>query len=267
MSIKLGILASSIQSGGGTDPDAQAFFNRVTAAGGTLSATEQNAVNTLTLSLKSFGIWPTLKALYPIVGGSAASCAQNLISSSFTGTFGGGWIFSTTGIQGNASNTFMDTALSPSISLTLSSGQISVYIRSIALEDRCDIGTTNGAFGAVDEILLMSNFPSLGFVPVYTQYGGGGTNFDARGFFITNRNSATITNGFKNGVKIYNAAQTASILPVLPFTLGCQNATSKTRFTTKEYAFCSIGDGITDVQASNFYTVVQTFQTTLSRQV
>ena len=38
-------------------------------------------------------------------------------------------------------------------------------------------------------------------------------------------------------------------------------------FSSKECAFASIGDGLTDTQASNFYTAVQAFQTTLSRQV
>jgi hypothetical protein len=38
-------------------------------------------------------------------------------------------------------------------------------------------------------------------------------------------------------------------------------------FSTRQCAFSSIGDGLTDTQASNFYTAVQAFQTTLSRNV
>jgi hypothetical protein len=33
------------------------------------------------------------------------------------------------------------------------------------------------------------------------------------------------------------------------------------------YALASIGDGLTDTEAANYYTAVQTFQTTLGRQV
>jgi hypothetical protein len=43
--------------------------------------------------------------------------------------------------------------------------------------------------------------------------------------------------------------------------------TSAVEFTQNQYAFMSIGDGLTDTQASNFYTAVQAFQTTLGRQV
>ena len=37
--------------------------------------------------------------------------------------------------------------------------------------------------------------------------------------------------------------------------------------TNKTSSFSSIGDGLTDTEAANFYTAVQAFQTTLGRQV
>ena len=69
-----GIIGSSI---GQFDPDAAAFFARVTAAGGTLSATEKTAVNTLVVQMKTDGIWTKMKAIYPMVGASSAAFAQN----------------------------------------------------------------------------------------------------------------------------------------------------------------------------------------------
>ena len=38
-------------------------------------------------------------------------------------------------------------------------------------------------------------------------------------------------------------------------------------YTTKQCAFASIGSGLTDTEAANFYTAVQAFQTTLGRNV
>jgi len=38
-------------------------------------------------------------------------------------------------------------------------------------------------------------------------------------------------------------------------------------YSNAEIAIASIGDGLTDTEAANFYTAVQAFQTTLSRQV
>ena len=38
-------------------------------------------------------------------------------------------------------------------------------------------------------------------------------------------------------------------------------------YSTKEAALASIGSGLTDTEAANLYTVVQAYQTELSRQV
>ena len=112
-------------SGGGSayDADAQAFFDRVSTAGGSLSITEKSAVNQLVLDLKSYSIWTKMKAIYPMVGASAAACAQNLVSSSFTGTFNGGVTYASTGITGNGTSGFMNTTLSPNGNIGLNSNR------------------------------------------------------------------------------------------------------------------------------------------------
>jgi hypothetical protein len=38
-------------------------------------------------------------------------------------------------------------------------------------------------------------------------------------------------------------------------------------YSPKQYAFATIGTGLTNTDTSNLYTLVQTFQTTLGRQV
>ena len=89
--VSLGIRVGNTSiSGAGFDSDAQAYFDRVTTAGGTLTTTEKTAVNQLVINLKANSLWTPMKAIYPMVGSSAAACAQNLKSSSFTGTFSSG---------------------------------------------------------------------------------------------------------------------------------------------------------------------------------
>ena len=48
------------QPGSSVDTDAQAYFDRVTAAGGTLSQTEKDAVSSLAISLKAAALAPTI---------------------------------------------------------------------------------------------------------------------------------------------------------------------------------------------------------------
>jgi hypothetical protein len=128
------------------DPDAQAFYNRVTAAGGSLSAIEQTAINTLVLDLKGFGLWTGLKAIYPMVGASAAACSQNLKSASFTASFSSGWTFASTGVTSNGASTYMNTTLSPTITLTNYNSHSSVYNRLNGSNAGFDLGITESLY-------------------------------------------------------------------------------------------------------------------------
>jgi hypothetical protein len=241
------------------DPDAQAFFNRVTAAGGTLSGTEETAVNTLVVQMKADGIWTAMRAVYPMVGASAAACAQNLKSSSFTGTFTSGWTFASTGVTPNGTSAYMDTTLIPSTSLSTSSAHLSFYSRSSSSLNQYEFARSNYAL-----IVQYSGNTFYVNLDAGGSYAASTTNTNGTGFYIGSRLNNTTVQGFKNNSKIINSA--------LPSTLVTQSLYIggnglPTNYSTKECALASIGDGLTDTQASNFYTAVQAFQTTLSRQV
>jgi hypothetical protein len=255
-----GIIASSIS---GVDPDAAAFFARVTAAGGTLSATEQSAVNTLVIQMKADGTWTPMKAIYPMVGASAAACAQNLKSSSFTGTFSSGWTFASTGATPNGTSAYMNTAFNPSNQLTNSSGHFSYYSRTnSAAGPKWELGGYDGTVGSG----VVARYSSDIFYAVYGSYTATYTNTNSQGFYITNRNSSTNTTGFKNNTKVIDVLSTGLVANKSLF-LGANNSTIITEFSDRQCAFASIGDGLTDTQASNFYTAVQAMQVTLSRSV
>lgn len=255
---QLGLIGS--QEVSDFDADALAFFDRVTAAGGTLSATEKSAVNTLVVDMKAAGIWSGMKAIYPMVGSSSAACAQNLKSSSFTGTFFGGWTFASTGATPNGSNAYMDTGLNTSIDLTFNDFHMSYYSR-----------TNNATVGY--EIGIADNFVNIIF-----NYGGGGTAYisyrsydtfavtNSTGFQVASLKTTTFK-GYKNGVTKISKIATTTSFPNRNVFVGSDNRGVAIEFSTKQCAFSSIGDGLTDTQSSDFYTAVQAMQTTLSRQV
>jgi hypothetical protein len=254
-------------SGGGFDPDAQAFFDRVTTAGGTLSTTEKNATNQLVLDMKSAGIWSSMKAVYPMVGASAAACTQNLKSSSFTGTFTSGWTFASTGVTPNGTSAYMSTGLNPSTALTNNNLHFSYYSRTNVNEARQDFNASN-ALVATSEIFLtmFSNvlyFTANMFVPNTASISVANT----LGFVIGNTTANNVRNIWKGGTKLAtNTSTNTTALPNITAILSAR-ANPIQEFSSKQQAFASIGDGLTDTQASNFYTAVQAFQTTLSRNV
>ena len=265
--VSLGIkVGNSNISGGGFDADAQAYFSRVTTAGGTLTTTEKNAVNQLTIDMKAAGIWTSMKAVYPMVGASAAACAQNLKSSSFTGTFSSGWTFASTGVTPNGTSAYMNTGLNPSTQLTQNNVSVSFYSRTNSDGVRCDIGCADSAAGLKtiaiyarlsNNILADINSPSSRISV---------SNLNSTGFYLTRRTANNIFKLDKNSVNIGNNTTTDNaVMPNFNIYLG--NIPFFSQYSNRENAFTSIGDGLTDAQASAFYTNVQTFQTTLSRNV
>lgn len=258
-----GLIASQIAS---FDADAVAFFGRVTTAGGSLSNTEKTAVNQLVLDLKANSLWTPMKAIYPMVGASAAACSRNLKSDDFNGTFTAtGWTFASTGVTPNGTSAYMNTNLIPNTSLLLDSVHGSSYSRTNAVQSGPlfsseDAGTYNNG------LYVWPNYSGGTIsVRVNDNTSTGGTNSSTLGFHLANRTSSSIKKYLRNDVSIVNTTVTSSALNTSSIYLAASR--NNANFTNYEQAFASIGDGLTDTQASNFYTAVQAFQTTLSRQV
>lgn len=268
-----GTTAANLTVGSAFDADAQAFFDRVTTAGGTLTTTEQNAVNTLVIQLKANGIWTKMKAIYPMVGASAAACAQNLRSSSFTGTFSSGWTFANTGVKPNGTSSFMDTGLSGSTQITNNNYALCHYSR------------TQKNTGAEVDIACAGSPPVL--IALDQFYAGAGKAFVAGdyntrvitvigatntlGFQVCTRTNQTTAKIFFNNLQVGSTLtlNNTNPLPLFNFLIGSgqSGVNLPQEYSSKECAFASIGDGLTDTEAANLYTAVQAFQTSLNRKV
>lgn len=266
-----GIIASQLA---GIDADAQAFFDRVTTAGGSLSATEKTAVNTLVLDLKGYSIWSKMKAIYPMVGASAAACAQNLKSSSFTGTFTSGWTYSSTGVTPNGTSAYFDTTLIPSTHISsASSNHISFYSRTNqSTGTNCEMGAFDTSTNT-PIVMLAINSDASGSARYelrnFCQNGLFGPTPPAStlGFACNTKTTSGAVRGFWNNSLIGTATVTDALTNKEIY-IGARNSNgTASTFSSKQCAFASIGDGLTDTEAGNFYTAVQAFQTTLSRQV
>jgi len=258
---------SFMQSQFSYDADAQAFFNRVTAAGGSLTNTEKNAVNTLVIDMKAASIWTLMKAIYPMVGASAAACSQNLKSSSYTGTFSSGWTFASTGVTPNGVSAIMNTGLNLLTTYgTTFNNHFSLYYR-----------TNNTGVFKVGAVQVPNPYDGIS---AHINYANGNTYNDNMGrnlianttygnsaaFHLSSVLSTTSQKMYRNGsVKISGNATTSAVYPNLTFWIGGCNGLGQ--YDNRNCAFGSLGDGLTDTEASNFYTAVQAFQTTLSRQV
>ena len=263
-----GIIGSSVTVASG-DADALAFF---TAAGIT-DTTQISAVNTLVTDLKAANIWTKMKALYPFVGGTAAQHRFNLkdprtVNAAFYLDFIGGGTHSANGYLPNGTTAYADTKLIPSTNFpTISDISVGVYSRT-------NIAQTSSDISAYE-----NSSKCLGFQTRWTDnniycqlyrdalpYGITATNTNSSGFFTLSRTSTTMLKMYRNSSIL--GTSTAFIEGSIPTIAIClSNNGMNSSFSTREQALSFIANGLTDAEVSNFYTAVQTYQTTLNRQV
>ena len=226
-----------------------------------------SALNTLETDLTTYGLTAKIKALYPMVGGTATKHKFNFmdardLDAAYRLTFFGGGTHSSTGYQPNGTNAYANTFLNGN-TLTLNSTHISAYSRS-------NISTNSAVIGcfAASELAIFPRYGGSSFL--YAVNGGefGTANTDSRGLFSANRNSALNITPWRNGTKLTTTTSASVSLISETITLSAlNNRGARYYFGAHELAFASIGNGLTDGEQANFYTAVQAFQTTLSRQV
>lgn len=183
----------------------------------------------------------------------------------FRGVFNGGWTFSNQGALPNGTNGYMDTKFVPNTNLTINDQSYSIYSRS------------NTAAGAKRELALSSS-GEVGVLARYTGdlfypiIGGGVypnvSNTDSRGHYIANRTDATNIKGYKNGSLVLTYPQTPNLPTLFTVALSAKNSSGTlSEYSDRQLAFSHLGQGLTDTEATALYNAVQTFNTSLSRQV
>jgi len=253
------------------DADAQTF---ITAAGIT-DATQTAALCQLVVDLKSAGVWTSLNAIYPFVGGSATTHRYNLKNpTTYQITWFGGVTHSANGVQFNNINSYGDPGYVESTIETFGSTHRAVYDRSNINDFGCQIGVL-GAGGGYQRNYMANKYNNNYYMDVYDVQDFYGrltaASPDSRAFWINSRTSLG-AGGFKvyrNGVSI-NTTTNANVgsQPNVGTWIGALNANgSLSQPTGHQVAFASMGAGLTNTQVSSYYTAVQTFQTTLGRQV
>lgn len=251
------------------DSDAQTFNTNA----GITGTTEQSAICQLVADLKSYGLWTKMYAIYPLVGGTATTHKYNLkdpqdTNAAFRLTFVGGITHSSTGMLG-AVNGYANTYVTPSTVLNQNSTHISYYSRtSQANATACEIGTTSPG-NAGGSLILVKWSDGLTYYRInslanYITV----ANSDSKGFYSSNRTASNVVNGWKNSNKVVSGTTASGGLSTANLIINAYNDGGSISFySLKECAFCTIGDGLTDMEMQNLYTAVQAYQTTLGRQV
>ncbi len=256
------------------DPDAQAFI----AAAGLTDPTQIDAINGLVEDLKAENLWTKFYAIYPFVGGTATTHKFNLkdprdLDVAYRLQFNGTWTHASTGVIPSSTNAYGNTFLEDK---SLSSFHLSYYSRTSAAAPYFD-----NVFGAGDLSVPGSEFDV--YLKIRDIGGNASTsmnissadapNTNGQGFYLGSRNGDLTQKLYKNGAEIASTTSGVSYPGdiSMPLYFGSYNANdlASNEFykTNKECAFASIGTGLTVAEALTFYTIINDFQTALSRQV
>lgn len=267
-------------------PATMAYVNAMRSPTGgnyAMTVNEIDAVNNMVKAMVANGIWSKMKAVYPVIGGTAAAHKYNLVDprdadAAFRLAFnGGGWTHSSTGMTPNGTSSWANTFLVPSTSLSVSSGHLSFYSRIQALlSGNIEIGSSQGP-GVANICSMLIGRVTLNLSQFTWGVQSAGTipqiiSTVTQGFFIGNQNGATASgrNLYRNSVVGNSTANYGTpIMPSPPISIGALNDATSGRgfFSSRQCSFASIGDGLTDAEVKAFTTIVQAFQTKLGRQV
>jgi len=251
-----------------TDTNAQAF---ITATGIT-DSTQQGAIDVLVKGLKTDLLWTKMLAIYPFVGGTATTCKFNLKNPVDTDlghrlNFVGGWTFSNNGVQGNGTTAYANTFLAPSTHWTLGNSSISHYSRTNSVDAGTPYGTKTGAansslyltFSVGTSNILHNTNSAFTLSPIPTT--------SATNLIHSRINTTQVNAGLNGTMATYTNSE--GQLSNHPIYLGARNDnnTSINLYYSRQMAFAHIGTGLTTAECTLLYNRIQTFQTTLGRQV
>ena len=255
------------------DADANAFLTAAVIT----NTTQVNAVNQLTVDLKNASIWTKMKAVHPFVGGTATTHKWNLkdpqdTNAAYRLTFTGGWTHSSTGALPNGTNGYSDTFLNANTILQQFSHHHAFY------HNTDNSGTGNRSMGGAQtsaSVNFRTTIETAGTSLTFRDLGisNGETGLTASTLKGFRASSRTANNNIfivkADGTSTTSTTTTATnALPAVTCYIGAHNTSgAAANYAIMSIAFHSIGDGLSTAEGLSLRNAVQTFQTTLGRNV
>lgn len=252
----------------GVDADAATFIAACHTAGHDLTANEQTYLNTLVVDLKAAGVWTKCIAIYPIIGGVAATVVINLKNpGTYNLTLIGSPTVSDNGIDWNGSSQYAKTGIIPSSHLSQDDCHISYYSRDDISFTSVDMGASDdGSFKNALQ-LTSGNASTILSCRVNCDTAVTKEVSDSLGFSCANRQASDNFDVWRSSSKT-DGTQASTGLCGYELYIGAKNGGGNANYrSNRECAFATIGTKLTDTEAGDMYSAIQDFQTSLGRQV
>lgn len=268
------------------DADAEDYFTRIGAAGGTITDAAKIAVNRLVYDLKAGDVWNRLFDVGVFAGASLTAALVKLkypagVASTLTNVnFISGDYAQATGLKGNGSTKYLRTGVAPSaieFNTPHYHGSLAAYVRSASANGESNpvlLGMASGSGGSdsASNYLMMDDVNAANFT-----FGGEGlgTNVlavtDPPGMLIGVATSLSARRLFWNGSPQVGSRDTGLATgdgSDREFYVMAQNqGGTAARHHDAHLAFYAIGGELTESHGAALHLAVQLFQTSLGRQV
>ena len=249
----------------GFDPDAAAYLADVIATGGTVDSTISAATNTLFVDLKSNGLYDDLY-FFPFVGGTAEShslFAKRSAGTTYDMTWFGGMTHGVSGSTGNGANGYGETSLGRTIYSNLGDVSQGIYV----------IGDGSAQYGyelvstiSDNNVLITRYVNGLSYI----RFNGGyetASNSDGTGLYVS-----TLTGSTGGTVKLFKNTSTTLINTTTDdndYALSGSLIFKENigRYSSRTVNFIFYTTYLTDSQVSTLSTIINTFQTSLGRNI
>lgn len=232
----------------------------------------KDAIYRLCIDLKMAGIFDKCTAIYPFVGGTATTHRFNLrdprdLNAAFRLQFLGGGTHSANGYSPGGVNGYANTFLATNI-LTSNSHHFSAYCRTAQTANAVVLGATNTLLPSYVQLNVSTGTGLFYYSGALTTEVGTALS-NSTGFFVGTTRASNDRKTFRNGAQ--QGQLTTSInttYNALNVFVGARNTDgTPSQFSGQQLAFTSIGLGLTDAETAIYNTIVQSFQTTLGRNV
>lgn len=247
------------------DSDTQRFID-ATAITDTII---QNAIDVAVVALKDNGLWSRIYAWYPFVGGSATTHKFNAKDSRDTDdalrlTFFGGITHNSNGVTGNGSTGYADTHFN-----MLSGG---IYSESFGMSQYIrNAGWSGYAHGIFDGGSSFSGMLRSGTDLYYFVYGDTsavGTVATATKLLTQQRSASNLTTLYRSGSSVATSTGiTQAFINETMYLLGRNTLGSALGLSTANLASTLIHKAFSGAEVATLNTIIETFETSLGRNV
>jgi hypothetical protein len=270
------------ETAAGLDPDAEAFLTAASITDNTIIT----AIDGLVKDLKSANLWTKMKAVYPVVGGTAATHKFNLkdpqdTDAAFRLTFGGTWTHNSNGMVCAAGTGFSSVAANwanthivPNTHLDRYSNHFAIYSTLTKTQSQGYSGASSGSTGYVTPAFVLGvrsfGVANQGQMDFVANDSGGVSidgNSDVRGLNLGTRVSNTEKSLYRQKVRVATSSVTTGTPPSNAIHLNAiRNSSNRTAGDDTQISFCSIGDGLTQTDVNNLFDLLDTYQGILNRK-